>query len=68
MQDERIPEEGEGVRRLNEDDDEVEAHRTGLNDDADLDEASRTGLTDDDEVEAHLKPRMGQVDDPGFKH
>jgi hypothetical protein len=67
MQDERNPEEGEGFKHLNEDDDEVEAHRTGLTDDPDLDEASRTGLTDDDEVEAHLKPRMGQSEDPGFK-
>ncbi len=68
MQDERNPELGEdaeGFKHLNEDDDEVEAHRTGL-----TDEASRTGLTDedDDDVEAHRLNRLGQTDDPGFKH
>ncbi len=70
MQDERNPEEGEGFKRLNEDD-EVEAHRTGLTDEADrtglTDEASRTGLTDDDDVEAHRTQRLGQSEDPGFK-
>ena len=62
MQDERNPEPGEdaeGFKRLNEDDDEVEAHRSGL---PGVDEASRPGrpgLTDeDDDVES---------EDPGFK-
>jgi hypothetical protein len=71
MQDERNSEPGEdaeGFRRLNEDDDEVEAHRTGLTDDDDPSRPGRTGLTDeDDDVEAHRMQRMGQSEDPGFK-
>ena len=70
MQDERNPEEGEGFKRLNEDD-EVEAHRTGLTDDADdASRTSRTSLTEEDEdgVEAHRMQRLGQSEDPGFKH
>jgi hypothetical protein len=70
MQDERNPEEGEGFKRLNEDD-EVEAHRTGLTDDEDdASRTSRTSLTDEDEdgVEAHRMQRLGQSEDPGFKH
>jgi hypothetical protein len=73
MQDERNPdvdEDAEGVRRLNEDDDEVEAHRTGLRDEDDDDpsRAGRTGLTDeDDDVEAHRMGRLGQSEDPGFR-
>jgi hypothetical protein len=62
MQDERIPEEGEGRKRLNEDD-EVEAHRQSLADDA----SRHTKTEDDDEVEAHRMARLGQTEDPGFK-
>lgn len=73
MQDERNPEldkDAEGFKHLNEDDDEVEAHRTGLrDDDDDPSRPGRTGLTDEDEdVEAHKMGRLGQTDDPGFKH
>ena len=70
MQDERNSEPGEdaeGFRRLNEDDDEVEAHRTGLIADDEASRPGRPGLTDDDEVEAHIRPRMGQTEDPGTK-
>ena len=69
MQDERNSEPGEdaeGFRRLNEDDDEVEAHRVGLIADDEASRPGRPGLTDDDEVEAHIRPRMGN-EDPGAK-
>jgi hypothetical protein len=70
MQDERNSEPGEdaeGFRRLNEDDDEVEAHRTGLIADDEASRPGRPGLTDedDDDVEAHRMQRMGQSEDPG---
>ena len=62
MEEERNPQQGEdeeGLKRLNEDEDEVEGHRHTLSD-MGADE-------DEDEVEAHKWPRMGQTEDPGAK-